>query len=200
MIIVSLLTWRTPQIFDPTPDGNAADVTLALTGVAATGAPGLLGVSMIEGLSGVAAAGAVGTLIPGIETSVALTGVAAPGAAGTLAPAMTLALTGVSAAGASGVLSVGGDVTLELAGVAATGQIGTLINLDALLSQVAGGDGSRRKAKKPVAQPLSADVTLALTGVSAHGRIGQLRVKSNVIELRRRLQAQNAVALLLMAA
>jgi len=77
--------------------------SLPVTGNAATGSPGSVGVG---------------------ERTVALTGVGATGAAGTVAPSETLALTGVQATAAVGtVLETDADL---LTGNAATGQVGTV--------------------------------------------------------------------------
>ena len=97
--------------------------SLPITGNAATGSPGSVGVgARTVALTGVQATGAVGTQTPSEDT--ALTGNAATGAAGSVTPSTTIALTGVQATGQVGTESSG--TTIALTGVQATGQVGTV--------------------------------------------------------------------------
>jgi len=106
----------------------SSDVTIALTGVAASAAVGLVGVALAVALTGNAATGAVGTVTPSIGVVASLTGVAATSAVGTLGDTHTIALTGPSATGAVGTVSpsISGPLTLPITGVSATGAVGTL--------------------------------------------------------------------------
>jgi len=97
--------------------------SLPITGNAATGSPGSVGVgARTVALTGVQATGAVGTQTPSEDT--ALTGNAATGAAGSVTASTTIALTGVQATGQVG--TEGDGITIALTGVQATGQVGTV--------------------------------------------------------------------------
>lgn len=104
------------------------DVTVALTGVAASAAVGLVGVALAVALTGSAVTGAVGTVTPSIGVVASLTGIAATGAVGTLGDAHTIALTGNAAIGGVGTVtpSTSGPLTLPITGVSAIGSVGTL--------------------------------------------------------------------------
>ena len=82
--------------------------SLPITGNAATGSPGSVGVG---------------------ARTVALTGVQATGAVGTVAPSLTIALTGVQATGQVG--TEGDSLTIALTGVEATGAVGNVIYVPA---------------------------------------------------------------------
>lgn len=166
---------KSPQSgrFTQIPRANNAsaaspDVTVALTGVSATGDIGTVGVQHDQPITGNAGTSAVGSVTPNTtvaltgvagtsavgsvtpSTTVALTGVAGTGAAGTVTPNTTVALTGV--AGTSAVGTVAPSTTIGLTGVSATGAVGTVTP--------SGGDGG--------------NVTVALTGVSATGSVGSV--------------------------
>jgi len=83
--------------------------SLPITGNAATGSPGSVGVG---------------------ARTVALTGVQATGQVGTESDSLTIALTGVSATGQVGTVSHGG-VSFALTGVEATGAVGNVIYVPA---------------------------------------------------------------------
>jgi hypothetical protein len=103
--------------------------SLPITGNAATGSPGSVGVgARTVALTGVQATGAVGTQTPSEDT--ALTGNAATGAAGSVTPSTTIALTGVQATGQVGTVSHGG-ISFDLTGVGATGTAGNVIYVPA---------------------------------------------------------------------
>ena len=102
--------------------------TVALTGVEATGQVGTEGPSDTDALTGNAATGAVGTATPG--TTIALTGVQATGQVGTEGESLTIALTGVEATGQVGTVSHGG-ISFALTGVEATGTAGNVIYVPA---------------------------------------------------------------------
>jgi len=141
-----------------------ADVTVALTGVSATGAVGTDAVLHDQAVTGVAATATVGTTAPSTtvavtgnaatasvgsvtpSASVSLTGVVATTSVGTTAPSTTVAVTGVEATGAVGTVtaSIGGDITAPVTGVSSTGTVGTL----------------------------APSTTVATTGVSAAGAVG----------------------------
>lgn len=123
---------------------KTADVTVALTGVAATGSVG--SITPTQGITGVAGTGSVGTVGTGSLSTLAQTGVAATGAAGNVAPGQ--GVSGTSGTGQVGTAGV--SVTLALGGVAATGAAGT------------------------VAYSATGDVTLAIGGVSAIGQAGNV--------------------------
>jgi len=103
--------------------------SLPITGNAATGSPGSVGVgARTVALTGNAATGAVGTVTP--SKTIALTGVQATGQVGTEGDSLTIALTGVSATGSVGTVSHGG-VSSALTGVEATGAAGNVIYVPA---------------------------------------------------------------------
>jgi hypothetical protein len=121
-------------------------VTVAVTGVEATGSVGTVGVAATVPTSGVSATGAVGTVDAAVtiglsgaqatgqvgNADVAVTvptiGVEATGSVGTVSTAapITVSLSGVEAAGSVGSVSIAGDVTVSLSGVEATGSVGTV--------------------------------------------------------------------------
>lgn len=103
--------------------------SLPITGNAATGSPGSVGVgARTVALTGVQATGAVGTVAPSI--TIALTGVQATGQVGTEGESLTIALTGVEATGQVGTVSHGG-ISFALIGVEATGTAGNVIYVPA---------------------------------------------------------------------
>jgi len=103
--------------------------SLPITGNAATGSPGSVGVgARTVALTGVQATGAVGTVAPSI--TIALTGVQATGQVGTEGESLTIALTGVEATGQVGTVSHGG-ISFALTGVEATGTAGNVIYVPA---------------------------------------------------------------------
>ena len=103
--------------------------SLPITGNAATGSPGSVGVgARTVALTGVEATGAVGTVTTSI--TIALTGVQATGQVGTEGESLTIALTGVEATGQVGTVSHGG-ISFALTGVEATGTAGNVIYVPA---------------------------------------------------------------------
>ena len=103
--------------------------SLPITGNAATGSPGSVGVgARTVALTGVEATGAVGTVATSI--TIALTGVQATGQVGTEGESLTIALTGVEATGQVGTVSHGG-ISFDLTGVEATGTAGNVIYVPA---------------------------------------------------------------------
>ena len=103
--------------------------SLPITGNAATGSPGSVGVgARTVALTGVQATGAVGTVAPSI--TIAITGVQATGQVGTEGESLTIALTGVEATGQVGTVSHGG-ISFALTGVEATGTAGNVIYVPA---------------------------------------------------------------------
>src|SRR5258708_15080113 len=82
----------------PPPTLPSPDVTVALIGVSATVAAGVLGVALALGLAGTAGTASAGTLAP--QTTVALVGIAATGRPGVLAPSLTVGLLGSTGTGA----------------------------------------------------------------------------------------------------
>jgi len=89
-----------------TAGSGGSDITIALTGQAATTAQGTLGLQTAKDITGQVAATAQGTL--GLQTSIAVAGQAAATAQGTITA------------------SVGGDITIALSGQAVTSEQGTL--------------------------------------------------------------------------
>lgn len=110
--------------------GATPTISVALTGVAGTGAVGTLSPQGSFALSGVSGTGATGSLA--LEYSIPLTGEAGTGAVGTLGMSVSAGLSGVSGTGSLGTLSP--EMSLALTGVGATGEVGTLT-----ASSIAGG-------------------------------------------------------------
>ena len=123
----------------------SADVSVALTGTAATAAVGTLGVSRTTAMSGVAGTGAVGTVAPSL--ALALTGVAGAGSVGTVGPGASLAASGVLATAAAG--SVVQSSSVLLTGAEASGLVGDVVTSggDSAIS-VGGLSRTRRGARK----------------------------------------------------
>ena len=169
----------------------AAGTSVALSGVAATGSQGTLGVSRSKALTGVSATGAVGTLTPVSAYSVALTGVSATGSLGALGSARSKALTGVAASGQVG--SLVAVFSRALTGTEATGALGTLTPstaYSAALSGVSatGALGALRVARSHTLTGVEATgeigtltpfsgFAVTLTGISATGSVGTLRAR-----------------------
>lgn len=166
------------------PAIGGGDVTVGLTGVAASAAIGAIGVALAVGLSGAGATGSTGGLSP--NTTVGIIGSAATGAVGTVSAGsnVTVALTGVSSATAVG--SVGSARSVAVAGVASAtavgtpapgtargitgnaatsgaGSVGVATSVALAGAQAAGGVGT---------VTTGSDVTAALTGVSASASVG----------------------------
>ena len=98
---------------------------LPITGNAATGSPGSVGVGeRTVAITGNAGTGAAGTVTP--SESVSVTGVQATGAAGNVTDADTTLLGANVATGSVGTATPG--ITIALTGVQATGQVGTVAN------------------------------------------------------------------------
>lgn len=147
---------------------TGGDVTIALTGVAATGAVGTVGVVHDQALTGNAGTGAVGSVA--VAHAQALTGAAGTGAVGTVGVDHVQALTGVAATGAVG--SVGAAVALALTGVAGAGAVGT-VGVDHV-QPLGGVEGVGAVGTVTVAG--SPDVTAALSGVAGTGAVGTVGV------------------------
>ena len=147
------------------PWGGPLDVTVALTGVAASGAVGALIPSASEGEDGDEAIGSVGTV--GVSVSKAITGVAAAGAVGSVVNSSTVALTSTTASGLLGAFAL--SHTNSVTGVSAEGTAGTVsdkgIGTDITGDAAAGSVGT-----------VTQSVQVALSGVEAAGQTGYLIV------------------------
>ncbi len=102
---------------------SSPDITLALSGQAATASAGTLGVAFGLTASGQEATSFTGTLAPGY--GLPLSGTAATGATGTLALGLSKALSGHAATGSAGTLVFGASIALL--GEAATASAGTIV-------------------------------------------------------------------------
>ena len=166
------IVYNPGQIYESPPIDiwvpSTGGATLALSGVAATGAAGALAPTITNALAGVAATGAVGTLTPTVGVTVALTGAAATGATGSLAPSMSVALSGAAATGAVGTLTPTVGVTVALTGAAATGAVGLLVP-----SIIAALAGAAATGAVGVLTPVTG-TTVALTGAVGTGATGSL--------------------------
>lgn len=181
------------QITRMAAGGEPNDTTLALTGVAATGAAGTVGPARAVALTGAASSSAVGSL--GVGMSVVLTGAAAAGAAGTIGPGRSVGITGVGASSAVG--SVTPAISIVLTGAAAVGQLGTIGvngNLTIALTGVssAGAAGTVGPGRSVPAAgvalagavgSLGVAISRALTGVGATGIVGNLTIPVPLVPL-----------------
>ena len=140
--VIRPIGWWDRDLVDAPAAGG--DVTVAVTGVAATGAVGSVAPSLSVPLSGVAGTGEVGSVVPSLAvpitgvagtgsvgtvgpgTAVVASGVAASGEVGTVAPSLAVALTGIEGIATAGDVGISGDVTVALSGVSATGETGSL--------------------------------------------------------------------------
>ena len=179
----SYSAWSTVRSFTI---ASSPDVTLALTGVAASGAVGSFGRTLALGLTGVLATGATGTLTPTITYGATLTGVAATGAVGSVVGSRTLGLAGLSSTATAGTLA--SSRSTGITGIAASGALGSFgvtksgsVTLTGVLSTGAVGSLSPATARAltgvlgtwAVGSVLpSADVTVALTGVNSATAVG----------------------------
>lgn len=174
---------------DAPPPASGSDVTLALTGNAATGGVGTLGLTHAEPLSGNAGTLSPGTL--GINHAQALTGNAAAAGVGSVVPSSAVTLTGNAAAGQVGTLAAGGDAAAALTGNAATASVGTLaVNHSQAITgnAAAGAVGTLAVAHAEAITGNSATgsvgtvtpaATVALTGNAAAGQVGTLDAGSD---------------------
>ena len=135
--------------------------SLPITGNAATGSPGSVGVdARTVALTGNGATGATGTVTP--SDTIATTGNSATGAVGTPLAAISFALTGNAATGATG--NITPSALFALTGNAATGSAGNVIpalSIGLNGVQATGAVGTEGEG-----------VTVALTGASATGQVG----------------------------
>lgn len=139
-----------------------SDVTAALTGVAATGQAGSVGVTRVDDLTGVQATGQVGTVTASL--SKALTGVGGSGDVGAVAPQSSVSLNGVAGSGQAG--SVGVSTTVGLTGVQATGGVGTVTPSFETIVALTGVSGAGQIA---AVAPAS---VVPLSGASGGGQVG----------------------------
>lgn len=165
---------------------SSANVTVALTGVSATGAAGALGPSNVVALPGVAGTGQVGSLTAAnapplvgnaatgavgslsVGNATPLAGVAGTGAVGVLAPSNTVGVTGNAGAGAVGSLKSG--ISAALPGLNAVGSVGAFSPGTSIV--MLGNQGTGQVGA--LTATAGSDVTVALTGVQALGQVGVL--------------------------
>ena len=162
------------QLFAPQPiwvpvsaGGGSPDVTVAATGVAATGSSGTASPATDKAISGQSATASSGTASPSLAN--ALTGNAATSAGGLVSPSVTIALTGVSATTSVGTVSPSSGVTVALTGVEATTSAGSVGP-----GAVVAPSGQQATASVGAVSVASPDVTVALSGVSASASVGSV--------------------------
>jgi len=149
---------------------DSPDITLSLSGVAATGAVGTLGQTREMPLTGVSATGAVGSVIWQMVVNVALTGVSATGNVGSVAHVRSVSLSGPAATASVG--SVGIDRSSSISGASASASVG---NLTATPTFTLSGN----QATGSVGSLLTA-IDTGLLGVSASGNVGSVNVSTTV--------------------
>jgi hypothetical protein len=173
--------WDEAKVVYAKAGGN---VTLALTGVTATGTAGALSPSVAAALTGTSAAGAIGSVTAGADVTAAISGVSATATTGSLGVDRTKALSGVSATGQVGT----GNVTRNsaLSGASASAQSGTVTQSRAVAlagAPVTGAVGSVGATQAGVASltgtpatasagTATASLSVAATGVSGSGQVG----------------------------
>lgn len=145
--------------------GGGANISVALTGIAATMGIGSLGVQFAITPSGIAATGAPGSVIP--SPSVGLSGVAATGSAGSVSPSSSVALSGVDATVTPGSLLPGIEQSISgVVGTLSAGSLGVATSI-----ALTGTDGT---ALAGTITYTLRDVTVALTGVSMTAHAGSV--------------------------
>ena len=163
-----------PKLADPIASGN---VSVDVTGVAATGAAGTPTVSGKASTTvvGVSGTGAAGTPTVVGKASVTLTGVAGTGAAGTptVSGKANVTLVGVTGTGAAGTPTVAAKASTTVVGVAAVGSAGIPTVVGKASTTVAGVVGTGSVGTLSVVGKASASVT----GVAGTGQIGTLTAK-----------------------
>lgn len=177
--------------FSETLTFKGSNVTVALTGEAATASAGTLSPSTAKALTGEAATTATGTLTASIDSnvSVALTGVSATTSTGTLVPSTSRALAGEAATVSPGTLApasskalVGEAVTASagtlapetsksLTGAGATASAGTIAPD---ISKALTGESATTSTGTLTASVGGSDVSVALTGIAATTSTGTL--------------------------
>lgn len=158
------------RMFRPVVDGFTnivnPDVTVALTGVGATGSVGSVTPSMSIALTGNAGTSAAGTIAP--STTRALTGAAGTGSPGSLTSSTALGLTGSNATGAAGTVTLSTDRAITgNAGTTAAGTIAPSITIGTTGVAGTGGVGT-------VSAQSGGNVTVALTGAAGTAGVGSI--------------------------
>lgn len=117
--------------------------SLPITGNAATGGVGSLGLSDTASTTGVSATGSVGSAAANL--TLALSGVQAQGQVGTESDSQTIAITGTQAQGDVG--TVGATITVAISGVSATGEVGTVTanSQPIIIDDTHDGDGQKKR-------------------------------------------------------
>lgn len=169
---------------------GGGDVSVALTGVEGTGAPGTLTPATDKALTSSTGTGAVGTVTQ--SRTKALTGNAGTGAVGTVVAARDTGLTGAEGTGVVGDVTAStgsSDVSVALSGVEGTGGVGdTAPAIDTALTGATGTSAAGTVGPGATAAlsgvagagavgdvtPAATDVTVALTGVEGTGQVGDV--------------------------
>ena len=184
-----------------------SNITVALTGVSATGAVGSVTAALSASISQVSGTGSVGSVSPSISaaltqdsatgavgtvtanSSVAITNVTGTGSVGSVTANFSVAVTQVNATGAVG--SVSPAKTVAITQVAATGAVGTVTAaLSAGVSQVVttgsvgsvpGGDSDALTGVSATGSvgTVSPSWTVAITGVTGTGNVGTVTAAPN---------------------
>jgi len=156
------LTWTSP---------TGGDVTVALTGSAATTAAGSVTIAIDVPATGQASTAAAGTVIP--STAVPVSGVGATVSAGTVVPAIDVALTGAAATTAAG--NVGSQILLSDSRTAAV----PFILRGPGRPQAIGGR-PRFPLNWAATVAAGSDVTVALSGQAATASAGSVTPSTDV--------------------
>ena len=146
--------------------------SLPIFGNQATGGVGSPSVAVTVALSGVQATGAAGSVLANAN-SATLTGVSATGSVGSVANNLSIGLTGVQATGLAGNESE--SITVALNGVSATGSVGFVTSSDSLGINGVSATGSVGNVVASIA------TVVQLTGVQAIGSVGDVTPPMPVI-------------------
>lgn len=170
----------------PASGGGGGNVTLAITGNAATGNVGTVVSAVAYSITGNAATGAIGTVSSAL--SYAITGNVGTGGVGTVNSAVSYGLTGNQASGFVGSVSAPGSTTIAISGNAATTAVGlpaSAVSYTLSGVQASGAAGSvssalsygligSASATSVGSVTRSGNVTLSITGVSASAVAGSV--------------------------
>ena len=151
----------------------SSDVSLAISGNAATSAIGALAVAVVIALSSVFATGSIGSITPTLTRE--LTGIASTASVGTAIPNCSIALTGTVATEAIGIISP--SVSFPLTGLTGTGAVGTVVYSaeEGLTLALTGNVGTSGIGTMTLA------ASIALTGASGIDGIGTVVPNASVI-------------------
>jgi len=150
----------------------------ALTGISGTGSVGSVSSKISHALTGISGTGSLGTLTPTSGNTVALTGIQGTGSVGSVTARTSHALTGISGTGSVGTITPSTNKNVALTGISGTGSVGTLgksVSHALTGNQATGALGT-------LTPSTAGPVTIALTGISATGYLGTLTPSGGLVD------------------